>query len=103
MQRGGGGRTYVVRDVVDTDAARTRRAIRVAFRRIVVPTALLCRVVDRTTSQAPSFPFILIFLLLHNILDRTTTEGIDIGKTILSSGIGGDDDDRSNYYVGPTW
>ena len=40
MRRGGGGRTYVVRDVVDTDAARTQRAIRVAFRRIVVPTAV---------------------------------------------------------------
>jgi hypothetical protein len=42
-------------------------------------------------------PFVLIFLLLHNILDRTTTEGIDIGTTIPSSGIWGDDDDRNDY------
>ena len=102
MQRSGGGRTYIVRDVIDTDAARTRRAIHVAFRRIVVPTALQCRVVDRTTSRAPSFPLIIIFLLLHNILDRTTMEGIDIGMTILSSGIGGDNNNSSDYYVGPT-
>jgi hypothetical protein len=69
----------------------------VAFQRIVVPIALQRRVVDRTTSRAPSLPFVLVFLLLHNILDRTTTEGIDIGTTIPSSGIWGDDDDRNDY------
>ena len=92
-----------VRGVVDTDAAHTRQAIRVAFCQIVILTALQCRVVDRTTSRAPSLPFVLIFLLLHNILDRTTTEGIDIGTTIPSSRIKGEDDDQDNYYVVSTW
>ena len=94
-----GERTSYVTSLIRTLRGR---AIRVAFRRIVVPTALQRRVVNRTTSRAPLLPFVLIFLLLHNILDWTTTEGIDIGTTIPSSGIGGGNNDRNDYYVGPT-
>jgi hypothetical protein len=93
MRHGGGGRTYVT-SLIQTlrvlDERYASRSGALSFRQLWNATWSIARHLKHHRSHLSSYSA------------SQSMEGIDIGTTILSSGIGGEDNDRDNYYVGPT-
>ncbi len=93
MRRGGGGRTYVtllIRTLWLLDERYALRSGALSFQQLCNAAWSIARHLEHHRSHLSSYS------------SSRSTEGIDIGMTIPISGIGGDDNDRNDYYVEPT-
>jgi hypothetical protein len=93
MRRGGGGRTYVT-SLIQTlrvlDEQYVSRSGALSFQQLCNTAWSIARHLEHHRSHLSSYS------------SSQSMEGIDIGTTIPSSGIRGDNNNRDNYYVGPT-
>jgi hypothetical protein len=88
MRRGGGGRPYVtslIRTLRVLDERYASRSGALSFRQLCNAAWSIAQHLEHHRSHSSSYS------------SSRSTEGIDIGTTIPSSGIGGDDDDRDDY------